>query len=223
MTEAIPRAEPLREAVYARVVDLITCGEYPPGTPLSEAALSRALDVSRTPVREALLRLQAEGVVQSTLARGFTVRPLTREEASELYPILAALEALAVGTITTVPQSTITEMVGLLTELADCADPVRRWRLDTAWHNTLVAASGNHRLAHLAAQLRTNVSRYELSYMRTVRSRQHADHQHREILALVAAGQSQQGAALMTRHWHDGLQHLLGLLPPPQDTNHRGT
>src|SRR5690348_7730652 len=94
--DPIPRPEPLRAAVYARIVALIVAGEYRPGSVLTEAALSRAMGVSRTPVREALLRLEAEGVLESTLARGFTLRPLSRSEAAELYPILAALEARAV-------------------------------------------------------------------------------------------------------------------------------
>src|SRR2546423_2195485 len=85
----IPRPEPLRASVYRRVVRLMTDGELEPGQTLTEAGLSKALGVSRTPVREALLQLEAEGVLESTPARGFTVRHLSSTEATELFPILS--------------------------------------------------------------------------------------------------------------------------------------
>src|SRR6266540_7271671 len=92
----IRRPEPLRAEVYRRVVRLMTDGELEPGQTITEAGLSKTLGVSRTPVREALLQLEAEGVLQSTPAKGFTVRKLSITEAAELFPILSALEALAV-------------------------------------------------------------------------------------------------------------------------------
>ncbi|HEY3686534.1 MAG TPA: GntR family transcriptional regulator [Streptosporangiaceae bacterium] len=208
----IPRGAPLRAEVYARVVGLVLDGAYGPGAALTEAALSRALDVSRTPVREALLRLEAEGVLESAPARGFTVRPLLAEEAAELYPILAALEALAVRTGAGSDAGLADRLDPVFAELASCADPVRRWRLDSAGHDALVAASGNRRLADHARRLRTTLSRYELAYMREVRSRQDADRQHREIAAALAAGESERAAVLVERHWHDGMATVLDWL-----------
>lgn len=214
--EPIARAEPLREAVYARIVDLISSGHYPPGAALTEASLSRALDVSRTPVREALLRLEAEGVLRSALARGFTVRPLARREVEELYPILACLEALAVRAAIPAPKATLTTLRGTLAELEQCQDPIRRWKLDTAWHGTLAAASGNEHLVGMISQLRTNVSRYELAYMREITARDEADHQHRDILAAVAAREPDEAAKLLETHWHRGMHLVLEWLARTQ-------
>ncbi|WP_158890079.1 GntR family transcriptional regulator [Amycolatopsis anabasis] len=207
MIEPIARAEPLREAVYGRIVGLFWSGRYPPGTALTEAALARELGVSRTPVREALLRLQAEGVLDATLARGFTVRPLRVREAEELYPILAALESLAVRTAT-VPGD-LGELERLLTELESCPDPVRRWQLDSAWHAGLVAASGNEQLIALVSRVRTSLSRYELTYMRETPVRADADRQHRAILAAFAAGDLPAAADLLTTHWHHGQSSIV--------------
>ncbi|MBB6379657.1 DNA-binding GntR family transcriptional regulator [Pseudonocardia eucalypti] len=204
--DPITRAEPLRAAVYARVVGLICSGDYEPGAAITEAALSRALNVSRTPVREALLRLEAEGVLQSALARGFTVRPLLRGETDELYPILAALESLAVTTAVPVSTATLDQLAATLAELEACTDPVRRWRLDTAWHSGIVAASGNGHLASMVTRIRTNLSRYELTYMREVRSRAAADREHREILAALGAGEGDRAAELLRDHWYGGMR-----------------
>jgi DNA-binding GntR family transcriptional regulator len=210
--QPIPRGEPLREAVYARVVALILSGRYPPGTALTEAALSRMLDVSRTPVREALLRLEAEGVLSSTIARGFTVRPLIRREVAELYPILAALEALAVRGARLPDAAAMSTLHRTAGELESCADPVQRWRLDTAWHGTLVAASGNQELVCLTTRLRVNLSRYELTYMREVQARDAADQQHREILAAITARDLPRAAGLLDEHWRQGRQLVLDWL-----------
>jgi DNA-binding GntR family transcriptional regulator len=223
--DPIPRPEPLRAAVYARIVALIVSAEYRPGSVLTEAALSRAMGVSRTPVREALLRLEAEGVLESTLARGFTLRALSRREAAELYPILAALEALAVQDSGPAVQPVLGTLRATLSDLEGRTDAVRRWQLDTAWHTTLTSACGNRNLAGLIAQLRTSVSRYELAYMQQVRSREKADQQHREILGALEAGDARRAASLLTEHWHDGKEAMLGWLAGsgPTSANIPGT
>jgi len=205
----IARGEPLRDAVYARVVALISSGRYPPGAALTEASLSRALDVSRTPIREALLRLEAEGVLRSALARGFTVRPLVRREAEELYPVLAALEALAVRMAVPARKPTVNTLRGTLAELERCTDPVRRWELDTRWHRTLVAAGGNEHLHRMVGQLLVNVSRYELAHLREATSRDETDRQHRDVLAAVEARDPDRAAALLESHWHQGMRRVL--------------
>jgi DNA-binding GntR family transcriptional regulator len=207
--DPIPRPEPLRAAVYARIVALIVSAEYRPGSVLTEAALSRAMGVSRTPVREALLRLEAEGVLESTLARGFMLRALSRSEAAELYPILAALEALAVQDAGPAVKPVLDTLRATLSELEDCTDAVRRWQLDAEWHRTLTSACGNRHLAGLIAQLRTSLSRYELAYMQQVPSREKADQQHREILSALEAGNARRAASLLTEHWHDGEEVIL--------------
>lgn len=211
-TQPIPRGEPLREAVYARVVDLILSGRYPPGAALTEAALSRALEVSRTPIREALLRLEAEGVLSSSLARGFTVRPLVRREVTELYPILASLEGLAVRMAPAFDAQALQTLAGTLGELEGCADPVGRWRLDSTWHGVLVAASGNDHLISFVARLRVNLSRYELTYMREARTREVADRQHREILAAVTAHDVARATEILEEHWREGMELVLDWL-----------
>jgi DNA-binding GntR family transcriptional regulator len=215
--QPITRAEPLREAVYLRIVELISSGAYAPGAPLTEAGLSRTLQVSRTPVREALLRLQAEGVLTSTLARGFTVRTLAVRDAAELYPVLATLEGLAVRSVTSLDETTLDTLRRTLDQLAHCTEPVQRWRLDTTWHTTLTAAARNRHLQTMIGQLRTNLSRYELAYMREVWRRDTADRQHAEILAAITAGERDHAAALVERHWHDGMKLVMDWLAARQD------
>ncbi|MFE2376423.1 GntR family transcriptional regulator [Streptomyces sp. NPDC059398] len=201
----IARSEPLREAVYARIVALLSTGSLAPGMSVTEAALSRALDVSRTPVREALLRLEAEGVVHSALARGFVVRPLSGREVSEVYPVLATLEALAVRSAPRpLAPAEHDRLAGLLDELEASGDAVERRALDTAFHTGLIRLCGNQYLQETIAKLRTSLSRYEIAYMQHIPSRGPADRQHREVLSALATGDREGAAAVVEEHWHDG-------------------
>lgn len=82
------------ESVYLRFRDALVRGHFPPGTRLSERQLSDEYDVSRTPVREALRRLQADGLVQ-TVGRSLVVKTLSSKEAHDVYRARAALEVLS--------------------------------------------------------------------------------------------------------------------------------
>src|SRR6516165_11700079 len=84
---------PLREDVHAALRIRIVEGQLLPGSRLQDVQLAGELGVSRTPIREALLRLAGEGLVENDPNRGFFVAPLRREEIREIYPIVWALNA----------------------------------------------------------------------------------------------------------------------------------
>src|SRR5262249_9969775 len=86
---------PLRDQVYRRILDGIHRGSPPPGARIKDSALATELGVSRTPVREALLRLAREGVLDSDMGRGFRVPPLDTAEIGDIGQIVGALESLA--------------------------------------------------------------------------------------------------------------------------------
>jgi DNA-binding GntR family transcriptional regulator len=103
--------------------ELITDRQLSPGTPLRQRDLAEQFDVSYTPVREALRRLEAEGLVARDVHRGATVARTESEELAENYRILAALEALA-GTLAVpkISDRDIAEIEELYRQVADC-DP----------------------------------------------------------------------------------------------------
>ncbi|MEV0649137.1 GntR family transcriptional regulator [Phytomonospora sp. NPDC050363] len=209
--DPIERPAPLRAAVYQRVVDLVATGKLTPGQTITEAELSRSLGVSRTPVREALLRLEAEDVLDSTPARGFSLRPLSPAEAAELYPILAALERLAVSTS---PPGAL-DLAGLRAldaELLAADDPVERWRLDTAFHEAIVSACPNVSLRGMIHGLRVRVARYELTYMRDGDRETHSAPVHERILAALDAGDLAAAAGHIDRNWEGSRAMVLNWL-----------
>src|SRR5271165_5327532 len=86
----------VRERLIVALRELIVGGELQGGQKLNELELSLRLKTSRTPLREAMLHLEREGLVRSDLRRGFSVEPLSPREVRETYPVLCALECHAV-------------------------------------------------------------------------------------------------------------------------------
>jgi DNA-binding GntR family transcriptional regulator len=213
--QVIARPEPLRAAVYRRVVRLMTSGELEPGQTLTEAGLSKTLGVSRTPVREALLQLEAEGVLQSTPAKGFTVRKLSITEAAELFPILATLESLAVRIAA--KQVNLRELREIDAELTLAEDPVTRWRMDTTFHEKLIEGCPNASLRALITRLRVTLSRYEIEFMRRAgRQWQHvAGSRHAAILDALAHHDLDGVHEAIARNWEDSLDAVRTWLDAP--------
>jgi DNA-binding GntR family transcriptional regulator len=204
-SEQITRPEPLRTAVYRRVVRLMTSGELEPGQTVTEAGLSKSLGVSRTPVREALLQLEAEGVLQSTPAKGFAVRELSRAEAAELYPILANLEALAVRLAN--PRPDVAELDQLDRGLDEHTAPVVRWRLDTAFHEKLIENCPNATLRALITRLRVTLSRYEIEYLRRAGGtwKHTGGSRHAAIINAIAKNDQDGTNLAIERNWQASL------------------
>jgi DNA-binding GntR family transcriptional regulator len=208
--EPIPRPEPLRTSVYRRVIRLMTDGALHPGQTLTEAGLSKSLNVSRTPVREALLQLEAEGILRSNPARGFTVRDLDIAEAADLYPILATLESLAIRTSGN--RFDLPRLRKLDAEIGAARDPVSRWRRDAAFHEKLIASTPNTTLRQLIARLRVTLSRYEIEYLRQHPGPwQHAG--HADILDGLSVGNLDAATDAVTHGWLSSLNAVKAWLP----------
>ncbi|WP_409369019.1 GntR family transcriptional regulator [Lysinibacillus sp. 38-6] len=85
----------LKDHVYNYIVDQINNGNLIAGKKVNESAISESLNVSRTPVREALIQLSSEGLLENVPRKGFVIKSLTTEEAKETYFIIGALDGLA--------------------------------------------------------------------------------------------------------------------------------
>ena len=157
---------PLRAQVRAILLDRIIRGELAGGTRVNETHLSAELEVSRTPLREALLGLQREGFLEAEMGRGFLVPPLSVGELREVSPINAALEALAVRSI----GEGIREIGGELTALNErvleaVGDPPRVFELNVAWHEMLTSRCENGELQRMLRAIRERCYRYQYCYM----------------------------------------------------------
>jgi DNA-binding GntR family transcriptional regulator len=212
--------KPLREEIYARLRDRIIAGAFPPGSRLQDVRVAAELGVSRTPVREALLRLVKEGLVESDPNRGFFVAPLSRAEVLEIYPIIWTLECMALKAS---PPPTLSQIQALKQINADmasvAADPLRRLELDMRWHHALVELSGNQRLMDVLAGLKQLVRRYETVYMQDQSLVRQSTLDHAAIIEALRLKKTKMAAEQLKENWRRGMDWIVKRLdesaPPP--------
>ncbi|HET6229257.1 MAG TPA: GntR family transcriptional regulator [Longimicrobiaceae bacterium] len=201
---------PLRDQVHHALVGRILRDELPPESRLSDSVLAGELGVSRTPVREALLRLEREGFLQTDPGRGFFVKALSAREVREVYPVLWTLECLALTTAPPPPPAALAELEWLNGQIARSADdPEQRIELDTRWHRTLVEGCGNAMLLETIAGLKSVLHRYEYAYMMNSGSVPASTRSHDEIAAAAGAGETERAADLLRAHWRLAIDDLV--------------
>ncbi len=136
--------ERLSADVHQELLNRIIRGEIAPGQRLRDSELAEELGVSRTPIREALLRLEREGFIVSQKHLGFTVKRLQESEIHEVYPLISILECAALDSAPLPGSAKIKELKELERSLKlEGSDPLRRIELDSCWHEALVEGSGN--------------------------------------------------------------------------------
>jgi DNA-binding GntR family transcriptional regulator len=191
--------------------DKIIRQQFPAGRSIGEAALATELGVSRTPVREALLGLESDGLVRAHRGRGFIVQPLSATEARQIYPIIAALERLAVETSEPPAQNQLDRLDEVNHQLASAATPHDRMRLDAAWHRALTAGCANVRLISLIEGTKQTALRYEYAYLKNAALRDTSIAEHEKIVALYRQNRKQ-AAKAVALHWLRGLDAVLEML-----------
>jgi DNA-binding GntR family transcriptional regulator len=203
----VTRALTSRERVLGALRELILHGEFPPGSRLGEVELAERLGVSRTPVREALTRLAAEGMVDVVPNRGARVSSWSLTELEAVFDLRATLEPRV--TALAVPRADaddIAELESLALEMAEIGRPGPEQDLDAlvqlnhAFHGRLVTLADSPALAtalagavHAPIVLR-NFHTYDDASLR--RSLAH----HIEIVAAFQARDPDWAAAVMTAH-----------------------
>jgi len=203
--------ETARARLAEVIGDKIIRQQLPAGRSIGEAALANELGVSRTPVREALLGLESDGLIEAQRGRGFIVQPLSLSEAEQIYPIIAALERLAVETSVGDPDPVISRLSELNRELAVAESPHERMRIDAAWHRAITSGCSNKRLISLIEATKQTALRYEYAYLKSAALRDTSIDEHDAIAALYARNPKDAGQAL-EHHWLRGLSAILEML-----------
>lgn len=202
---AIERS-PLRDQVYHEVVEGILTGAYPAGSRISDRALAESLEVSRTPIREALMRLERDRLLEADPHRGFFVRALTVEEIHDVYPVIGTLEAGLIGAEAASQQ--VVERLAELNERLERGgdDPLTLVELDLSWHETVTRAAGNAYADDLLSTAKNLVRRYEYAYMRESGHVPLSVQMHEEIRRALAREDTDEAARLIEDHWRFGMR-----------------
>jgi DNA-binding GntR family transcriptional regulator len=201
---------PIRSEVRRILLEGMLRGDPAPGSPINESELSALLGVSRTPLREALHGLVGEGFLRASPGRGFFVLPLSAKEVEDLYPIIAALERLALRSSPPPSRSDIRRLAEINQRLASERE---NWeaalQADGAWHQALVSGCGNDRLLETIRTLKYHAQRYESAYMRHSGTIIQSIAQHRDILRALREGDTERAAGLLDANWRISQEFLL--------------
>lgn len=197
----------LRERVYLALRDAIVTGELAPGQRLRDQQLAAQLGVSRTPVREALQRLDDEGLVE-TLPRAQTrVAPLDAQAARDAFPVVAALHALAarngvarltVGDIEAMRLAN--EALAGVVAGAGSATTLQAIQADDSFHAVLLRVAGNREITRTLDRLMPNVRRLEYAQFGSLAGYKSVQ-QHTAIIAACLRHDAVTAAALIEENW----------------------
>ncbi|MEZ5956634.1 MAG: GntR family transcriptional regulator [Hyphomonadaceae bacterium] len=178
----------LNDTVEATLRGMIVDGSLSAGERLNEVHLAAGLGVSRTPVREALNRLMAEGAVETRPRLGYFVKPLTLSEFEQLYDIRPLLDPKALQLAGLPPPSQIEALERLNQRIARARSATARMALDDEWHLMLIARCPNRVLTDLIQNMMVRTRRYELAWMREADSADIANDGHVLIIQHLRAG-----------------------------------
>jgi DNA-binding GntR family transcriptional regulator len=189
------------DSVAAALRAALHQGRWSPGAALRQEELAAEFGVSRIPVREALNKLQAEGLVVVEPNRGAFVASLSPAEVHEVFDLRVLLECDVLRHA--IPQHTartLRQLTALQAEL-DAEDDPNLWlATDAAFHEVLYAPSGRTKTLEMIAVLRASVTRLYRAHLSPNTRRKGWRDEHHALLKAVAAGNAERAVAALTRH-----------------------
>jgi DNA-binding GntR family transcriptional regulator len=194
------------DQAYHALRGLIADGAFDGDERIEEIPLSERLGVSRTPVREALQRLACEGLVVCRPNRGYRIVPAGEELVRESYPIMGALEALAVRLSGRALAAAADELEALVDALEKATEPEQQYEQDHDFHRRLVRHCGNERLLALIETERVRAQRFDGAHRRGTHDRAGSCAEHRAIIAAIRGGSTNEAADLVEAHWRRGVE-----------------
>lgn len=210
----LPARELMRDQAYAAIKRFILDGDLAPGAFLAERQLAGQLRMSKTPVRAALQRLEAEGFVTISPQQGIIIRDLTVHEIADHYEIRAALETYVVralaGHLSAGQRDRLQENLRAQAAVPGRDDGLRAAALDTEFHTLFCEFLGNREILKLMAQLREKIQRVITSVFRLNAGRFASSYEeHRAIADAVINGDAALAARLVAEHLEYGKNCLL--------------
>lgn len=208
--------------IFERLRRLILDGEYSPDERLVEGQLAQKLGVSRTPVRQALTMLEAEGLVKISPNRGATVCSFGIDEVWDIYDLRAVLEGhSARRAANRIQKQELDELRSIVAEMsrsvpgrfADHEEGIR-WLVarNQEFHGTIVEASRNRRLATLIRRTVEIPLMFKAFFWYTPDERAISNHYHRQILHALEQGDAERAEIVMREHVYEGRDFVIRAL-----------
>lgn len=202
----------LSESLTTTIRERIVNGDLPAGERVNEVHLAKSLGISRTPLREALGRLVAEGALEIVPRYGYYVCPLTYEEFKDIYRIRPILDPEALR-LAGIPSATdLDELENLNAQIARESDPEEVINLDDVWHMKLLARCSNRELLNLIEQNIRKTRRYEMALMRERKNVGNAADEHAAIIKALRAGDLNAACDALRKNMQSGFEPIAAWL-----------
>ncbi|MEI6602860.1 MAG: GntR family transcriptional regulator [Clostridia bacterium] len=199
--------KPLRDVIFEALREAIIIGELKPGERLMEIQLSEKMGVSRTPVREAIRKLELEGFVDMIPRRGAQVADLSNKQIADVLEVRASLDGLATQLAT--QRITKDELDALKNIQAQFCASVEKENIqgaikkDAEFHDIIYSASRNERLVTILNNLREQVHRFRVMYIKDIGSLRTLIEEHDEIVRAIEKKDIAGGIQAAQDHIHN--------------------
>lgn len=207
LTVNIDEYLPLRDVVFNTLRQAIITGEFAPGERLMEIALADRLGVSRTPVREAIRKLELEGLVVMIPRKGAEVARITEDRLRDVLEVRCALEelgaTLACKRIDDEGKEMLKKAHRSFVEAVKIGDTLEITNQDEAFHACILEQSKNKRLLQMINNLKEQMYRYRMEYVKDVNYRQELVAEHEKLLDAILCGDEDVAKEMMRNHIHN--------------------
>ncbi len=217
MADASSRPRSQVDRAYEALKQKICDGAWAGGDARLEREAADEIGVSRTPLREALIRLEKERLVKVRPRRGFVVLPISASDMAEIYEILTALESHAAAKLAA--RKDADAALARLDAAVDAMDAALRandlekWaQADLEFHRALVEEAGNRRLAEIVATVSDQVNRARLATLRLRPKPLRSNTDHRAVLKAIRNGNAEAAYLRHKAHREKASELLVGLL-----------
>lgn len=217
---AIPRLS-LPEVIANDLRERILSGDLAEGETIRQESLAEEYEVSRMPIREALKRLDAEGLVNLTTNRGATVTKHSLAEMGEIFDLRTLIEVdLFRRAIPLMTESDFAQSAKILDQMEDSydSDDVGRWgALNYDYHSALYSAAGRGLTNELLQRVNLQSDRYVRMHLSVMKQRQPAKDEHRRLLTLAQEGRVEEACELLIEHIERTKEQLLQMVASKRD------
>lgn len=207
---------PLRDVVFNTLRRAILRGELKPGERLMEIQLANKLGVSRTPIREAIRKLELEGLVLMIPRKGAEVAEITEKNLRDVLEVRCALEELAVQlACDRIDKSRLEDLYAAAERFRatlDCDDITKIAQADEAFHDVIFTATGNERLIQLLNNLREQMYRYRIEYLKKKECYPQLLDEHEAIMEAIKGKDKIKATQITGQHINNQVDTVVGTL-----------
>ena len=207
---------PLRDVVFNTLRQAILRGELKPGERLMEIQLANKLGVSRTPIREAIRKLELEGLVLMIPRKGAEVAEITEKSLRDVLEVRRALEELAVQlACSKITKEEIRELERVAKEfqqVVNSSDITEIAEVDVCFHDIIYTATDNQKLIQLLNNLREQMYRYRVEYLKRDGVFPQLIAEHEAIIRHIENNEKEKATEVMCRHIDNQVETVIDVI-----------